>query len=180
MPEPRVSVGHYDPVRERRAELRAQALLRSCVNPEEWAMYSQLGLIRVWGRAVGHAARVALDGGAVALYAYLIYPYRPIVAYVPDSTRLLGEYCVAFGDGERGTDRLPPSDDVLAKWLALIGDERRLIATANVHPAGRQLDPVRVRRDLAALAAWERGRGTRPQWPPGSLPDRWPPTTDST
>ncbi len=39
----------YDPGRERRAEQRARELLRSCVNEEEWAMYRDLGFIRVWG-----------------------------------------------------------------------------------------------------------------------------------
>src|SRR5580693_2889720 len=39
----------YDPGRERRAESRARALLRSCVNEEEWAMYRDLGFLRVWG-----------------------------------------------------------------------------------------------------------------------------------
>ena len=39
----------YDPGRERRAEQRARALLRSCVNEEEWGMYRDLGFIRVWG-----------------------------------------------------------------------------------------------------------------------------------
>ena len=37
----------YDPGRERRAEQRARELLRSCVNAEEWAMYRDLGFIRV-------------------------------------------------------------------------------------------------------------------------------------
>jgi len=41
----------YDPGRERRAELRAVALLRSCVNEEEWAMYRDLGFLRVWGQS---------------------------------------------------------------------------------------------------------------------------------
>ena len=39
----------YDPGRERRAEQRARSLLRSCVNQEEWEMYRDLGLLRVWG-----------------------------------------------------------------------------------------------------------------------------------
>src|SRR5881275_1767251 len=39
----------YDPGRERRAEQRARSLLRSCVNEEEWAMYRDLGFLRVWG-----------------------------------------------------------------------------------------------------------------------------------
>ena len=37
----------YDPGRERRAEQRARELLRSCVNEEEWGMYSDLGFLRV-------------------------------------------------------------------------------------------------------------------------------------
>ena len=45
-----------DPGRERRAEQRARELLRSCVNDEEWAMYRDLGFIRVAGR---HARRDA-------------------------------------------------------------------------------------------------------------------------
>ena len=44
-----VPTGDYDPGRERRAEQRARELLRSCVNEEEWAMYRELGFIRVWG-----------------------------------------------------------------------------------------------------------------------------------
>ena len=39
-----------DPGRERRAEQRARELLRSCVNDEEWAMYRDLGFIRVRGK----------------------------------------------------------------------------------------------------------------------------------
>ena len=42
----------------------------------------------------------------------------------------------------------------------LRADEHELIGTANVHPLGRQLDPAMVRRDLAALRAWQR-RDTR-------------------
>jgi hypothetical protein len=45
---------------------------------------------------------------------------------------------------------------VLAKWMALTGDERRLISTANMHLPGRQLDPTQVTRDLWRLAQWER------------------------
>ena len=44
------SMDGYDPGRERRAEQRARELLRSCVNEEEWAMYRDLGFIRVCGR----------------------------------------------------------------------------------------------------------------------------------
>jgi len=148
----------YDPGRERRAEQRARVLLRSCVNEEEWAMYRDLGFIRVWGTHADCPDDSAAAGGAA--YAYLVYPHRPIVAYLAQTHRLLGEYCVAFPDESRpyGSARLPDSDDVLAKWMALTGDERRLICTANMHLPGRQLDPVAVRRDLWRLAQWERAR----------------------
>jgi hypothetical protein len=145
----------FDPGRERRAEQRARALLHSCVSEEEWAMYRDLGFIRVWGaQASGPSAAGA------APYAYLIYPHRPIVAYLAQTHRLLSEYCVEFPDHTRpfGSARLPDSDDVLAKWMALTGDERGLIESANMHLPGRQLDPVRVKRDLWRLAQWERAR----------------------
>jgi hypothetical protein len=143
----------WDPGRERRAEQRARELLRSCVNEEEWGMYRDLGFIRVWGRG----------NGGHAPYAYLIYPHKPIVAYLPQTRTLLNEYCVAFPDETRpyGSARLPDSDDVLAKWMALTGDERHLVASANMHLPGRQVDPRQVRRDLWRLQMWERERTTR-------------------
>jgi len=149
----------FDPGRERRAEQRARELLRSCVNDEEWAMYRDLGFIRVWGTQADGPAR----GTNGAPYAYLIYPHKPIVAYLPQTSRLLNEYCVEFPDQTRpyGSARLPDSDDVLAKWMALTGDERRLIATANMHLPGRQVDPKTVRRDLWRLQQWERRRVAR-------------------
>src|SRR5947209_786818 len=64
----------YDPGRERRAEQRARALLRSCVNDEEWAMYRDLGFIRVWGMLTEGPDEGGGTGGAA--YAYLIYPHR--------------------------------------------------------------------------------------------------------
>ena len=190
----------YDPGRERRAEQRARELLRSCIESEDWAMYRDLGFLRVWGglgcaapapgpkslqadspqaqSPQGHAgaeARQDAGGGATAgagpgsgpgpgapgaPYAYLIYPHRPIVAYIPQTGALLNEYCVAFPDNSRpyGSARLPDSDDVLAKWMALTADERRLIADANMHLPGRQIDPDRIRRDLLRLSRWERAR----------------------
>ena len=146
----------YDRGRELRAEQRARALLASVIDEEDWAMYRDLGFLRVWG-SVRHAA----DGPAAgAPYAYLIYPHRPIVAYLPQTGALLNEYCVAFPDLSKpyGSARLPDSDDVLAKWMALTADERRLIADANMHLPGRQIDPDTVRRDLLRLARWERER----------------------
>jgi hypothetical protein len=140
----------WDPGRERRAEQRARELLRSCVNEEEWAMYRDLGFIRVWGRG----------NGGRAPYAYLVYPHKPVVAYLPQTRELLNEYCVEFPDESRpyGSARLPESDDVLAKWMALTGDEERLVRNANLHMPGRQVDPRAVRRDLWRLSEWERKR----------------------
>ena len=149
-----------DPGRERRAEQRARELLRSCVNEEEWAMYRDLGFIRVWGTQAEGPGRGMTRGTGGAPYAYLIYPHKPIVAYLPQTGRLLNEYCVEFPDETRpyGSARLPDSDDVLAKWMALTADERRLIETANMHLPGRQVDPRQVRRDLMRLGHWERAR----------------------
>jgi hypothetical protein len=164
----------YDPGRERRAEQRARELLRSCVNAEEWAMYRDLGFIRVWGSLAQGPAR---GGGTSrpaegALYAYLVYPHKPIVAYLPQTRELLSEYCVEFPDETRpyGSARLPDSDDVLAKWMALTGDERRLIGQANLHLPGRQVDPKQVRRDLWRLGQWERARLQRQSRSEGSVP----------
>jgi hypothetical protein len=154
----------YDPGRERRAEQRARELLRSCVNAEEWAMYRDLGFIRVAGK---HARREADRPSGGPAYAYLVYAHKPIVAYVPESGQLLSEYCVEFPDmtGSGGRHRLPASDDVLAKWMALTSDEDRVIRRANMHLVGRQLDPARVRRDLWRLAEWERRRHRRRELP---------------
>jgi hypothetical protein len=152
----------YDPGRERRAEQRARELLKSCVSEEEWAMYRDLGFIRVWGGQEGVPADAAQDLRGVA-YAYLVYPHKPIVAYLPQTGQLLNEYCVEFPDETRpyGSARLPDSDDVLAKWMALKGDERRLIAEANLHLPGRQIDPKQVQRDIWRLGRWERERLAR-------------------
>ncbi len=148
----------YDPGRELRAEQRARELLRSCVNDEEWEMYRDLGFLRVWGRQSEGPADGRAHSGVP--YAYLIYPHRPIVAYLAQTHRLLGEYCVTFPDETRpyGSARLPDSDDVLAKWMALTADESRLIRIANLHLPGRQIDPDEVRRDLWRLGQWERRR----------------------
>lgn len=156
-------VDEYDPGRELRAEQRARALLRSCVNEEDWAMYSELGFLRVWGKLEARP------------YAYLIYPHKPILAYVPSTSHMLGEYCVEFPDRTRpfGSTRLPDSDDVLAKWMALTADERALIEQANMHLAGRQIRVVKARRDLVRLACWERERGESRRRAPrraGSVP----------
>ena len=122
-------------------------------------MYRDLGFIKVPGRF----ARRVTDRAEDPSYAYLVYPHRPIVAYVPATGQLLSEYCVEFPDLASGPRRarLPASDDVLAKWMALTSDEGRVIRRANMHLVGRQLDPARVRRDLWRLAEWERRRHRR-------------------
>jgi hypothetical protein len=118
------------------AERRARELLRAVVARREFEAYERLGFISV--------------AGANPRYAYLVYPYRPLVAYDTATGEPLCEYCVAFADeGER----LPPADDVLAKWMALRGSERELIAEANHDPAGHQVDPAHVRRDIVRLGA---------------------------
>jgi hypothetical protein len=156
----------FDRGRELRAEQRARALLRSCVNEEDWAMYHDLGFLRVWGASHG--------AGASDRAAYLIYPHRPIVAYLPQTGLLLGEYCVAFPDHTRpfGSSQLPDSDDVLAKWMALTADERSLISDANMHLPGRQVDVELVRSDLARLARWERERFAHERGGADSVPRR--------
>jgi len=151
----------FDPGRERRAEQRARQLLKSCVDEEEWAMYRDLGFIRVWGRNADGPEQGGTDRTLEgAPYAYLVYPHKPIVSFLPQTRQLLSEYCVEFPDETKpyGSSRLPDSDDVLAKWMALTGDERRLIATANMHLPGRQVDPKQARRDLWRLSEWERVR----------------------
>jgi hypothetical protein len=151
----------YDPGRERRAEQRARELLKSCVNEEEWAMYRDLGFIRVWGGA-SHGPAGSRDLHGVP-YAYLVYPHKPVLAYLPQTGELLAEYCVEFPDETRpyGSPRLPDSDDVLAKWMALKGDEERLVGEANMHLPGRQHDPKRIQRDVWRLGRWERERLAR-------------------
>jgi hypothetical protein len=149
----------YDPGRERRAEQRARALLESCVNEEEWAMYRDLGFLRVWG-----SAGAAAGGASGGRYGYLIYPHRPLVAFLADTGTVLNEYCVALHaqHWSAGQVRLPDSDDVLAKWMMLTADERQLLGQANMHLPGRQVDPGQVQRDLGRLAQWEAERAARP------------------
>ncbi len=113
---------------------------------------------RLPARLGRHATGRASASGAP--YAYLIYPHSRSSPTCPQTGALLNEYCVAFPDHTRpyGSARLPDSDDVLAKWMALTADERRLIADANMHLPGRQIDPERGAPRPARLARWERER----------------------
>lgn len=136
-----------DPGRELRAERRAEALLRSVLGADAFEAYRALGFLHAYGEP---------DEDGVPVYGYLIYPHKPIVSFDVASGELLNEHCVAFPDRtepEHG-QRLPDADDVLAKWMALRGDERGLIGAANMNLPGRQLDPDHVRRDLVRLTEW--------------------------
>lgn len=122
------------------AEAKARELMRSVLAEEDYRAYDELGFISVPGR-----------GDPDSGYAYLVYPHRPLVAYETATGRLLTEFCVRFEDAG---ERLPDADDVLAKWIAMSGGERELMATANVDPPGHQIDPEHVRRDLERLRRW--------------------------
>ena len=140
----------YDPGRERRAEQRARELLRSCVNEEEWSMYRDLGFIRVAGR---HARRESDKQNGPA-YAYLVYPHKPIVAFVPASGQLLSEYCVEFPD---------------------LTGRRRAPAPARLGRRAREVDGAHLGRGPGHPAREPAPRGTsarpRPR-PPRSLAAR--------
>ena len=112
----------YDPGRERRAEQRARELLRSCVNAEEWAMYRDLGFIRVGGK---HTRRDADRSGRGPAYAYLIYAHKPIVAFVPRQRAA----------AERVLRRVPRHDR-----------ERRAPPPAGVGRRARQVDGAHLGR----------------------------------
>lgn len=142
-----VSRPDLDPGRRLRAERRAEALLESVIGPELFLAYRRLGFIGVFG---------ALEDDGQPGYGYLIYPHRPIVSFDSRSGELLSEYCVSFPDRDelRFGERLPDADDVLAKWLGLRGDEDGLLAEANMHLVGRQVDPAQARRDVARLGEW--------------------------
>ena len=104
--------------------------------------------------ARGGARRLRDPAAAEPPYAYLIYPHKPIVAYVPDTAQLLSEYCVEFPDLTGATAPRPPAR--LRRRAGQVDgahpDENRVIGRANMHLVGRQLDPARVRRDLWRLS----------------------------
>ena len=136
-----------DPGRELRAERRAEQLLKSVLGEDAFEAYRALGFLHSFGPE---------DETGAPSYGYLIYPHKPLVSYDVRSGELLNEHCVAFPDrtGSEYGERLPDADDVLAKWMALRGDERGLIRAANLNLPGRQLDPDHVRRDLIRLSEW--------------------------
>jgi len=116
------------------AEARARELLRSVVSADDFELYERLGFISVPGRN--------------PRYAWLVYPYRPLIAYDPATGELLSEFCIRFADGG---DRLPPADDILARWMTLCSREQELIAESNLNPPGSQVDPDQARRDIERI-----------------------------
>ena len=85
----------------------------------------------------------------------------------PRTGELLNEYCVGFPDRSepRAGQRLPDADDVLAKWMALRGDERELIvggehaparAPARPRPGAARPDRLREWRGAAARSTPQR------------------------
>jgi len=149
---PRRSPHHYrshvvDPGRALRAERKAELLMRSVLDPADYEAYKALGFLHAYGTAERN--------GSQPTYGYLIYPHKPLVSYDIETGELLNEHCVSFPDRHSDFgERLPDADDVLAKWMALRGDERVLIAAANMHLPGRQLDPDHVRRDIVRMSEW--------------------------
>ncbi|WP_320669980.1 hypothetical protein [Patulibacter defluvii] len=141
----------------RRSEATAQELLRTCLDDENWAMYRDLGFVRVWGRSGRAPAPSGRRPPPGVAYAYLLYPHGPYVVFLPQTTTLLGECRVQLA-GVDPTDPLTPSDDVLAHWMALTGDEHGVIASARIATPGTELARRRVRRDLWRLREWERER----------------------
>ena len=124
----------------RAARPRAAA---SCVNEEEWAMYRDLGFIRVWGGCAGGPARArhAPRPAAARRTPTSIYPHKPIVAYLPQTARA----------AQRVLRRVPGRDAAL-----------RQRAAAGLRRRAGQVDGAHRRR-----AAPDRQRQHAPARPPG-------------
>lgn len=131
-------------------------MLRASTSDEDWEMYAELGLIRVWGRGRNGPAqggtRATRQG---ASYAYLVYPSGPVVSYLPKTLELLGELTLAE---EITRDARTPTDVVLAAWLALCDREDEVVGDAWFHLPGHRSDVETVRRDLWRLTQWEQAR----------------------
>lgn len=152
--------GRAGRVERRRAEATARELLRTCLDDEDWAMYRDLGFVRVWGgggRAPAPSGRRPAPGVA---YAYLVSPHRPHVVFLPQTSTLLGECRVELA-GLDPADPLVATDDVLAHWMALTQDEHGVVASARICFPGTELSRRALRRDLWRLREWERGRTER-------------------
>lgn len=145
-----------DPGVAHRAEQQARRMLRASASTEDWELYDELGLIRVWGRGRNGPAqggtRATRQG---ATYAYLVYPSGPVVSYLPKTLELLGELTPAE---EITRDARTPTDVVLATWLALCDREDEVVRESGFHLPGHRTDVEAVRRDLWRLTQWEQAR----------------------
>ena len=142
-----LAIGRKLTPEERAAEDRAEDLLGSVVGDDALAAYRVLGFLHSFG---------SNEADGLPGYGYLIYPHRPIVSFDTRSGEPLNELCVRFPDRteEGAPERLPDADDVLAKWMALRGDELGLLAEANIDRPGTQIDPAQARRDILRLQEW--------------------------
>ncbi|WP_026912431.1 hypothetical protein [Patulibacter minatonensis] len=155
-----VRAGRAGHLERKRAEATARDLLRTCLDEDSWAMYRDLGFVRVWGgggRAPAPSGRRPASGVA---YAYLVYPHRPHVVFLPQTTTLLGECRVQLA-GLDPDEPLVASDDVLAHWMALTQDERGVVASARISFPGTEFSRRSIRRDLWRMREWERERTER-------------------
>lgn len=145
-----------DPGVAHRAEQQARRMLRASASEEDWELYNELGLIRVWGSGRNGPAqggtRATRQG---ASYAFLIYPSGPVVSYLPKTLELLGELTPAE---EVTRHARTPTDVVLATWLALCDREDEVVGEAGFHLPGHRTDVEAVRRDLWRLTQWEQAR----------------------
>lgn len=146
-----------DPGAARRAEQQARRMLEASTSAEEWEMYRELGVLRVWGGIMSGPPQGGTRATrAGAPYAYLIYPFGPVVSYLPQTRELLGE--LTLGPRGRGDGPESEADDVLAKWLALSQEESATVAAADFQLPGHRTDPEQVRRDIWRLSQWEQAR----------------------
>ena len=108
---------------------RARALLRSCVNERDWAMYRDLGFLRVWGGLSVHA------GGQEAPYArieVLVNKDHMVPAQLKyfnaDGTNVKTETRTGYTcEGDVCTPgELKMTDNVKGNWTKLIAKSRKV------------------------------------------------------
>ena len=135
-------------------------------------MYRDLGFIRVWGGQAGPRRRGARPARRPVRLPRSIRTSRSSpTCRRPASSSTSTASSSPTRRGPYGSALLPDSDDVLAKWMALRGDERGLIAEANLHlPGPPDRPPSGPARHLAPRPLG--ARATRRAAPrPGGGPD---------
>ncbi|MDX8150429.1 hypothetical protein SK069_02390 [Patulibacter brassicae] len=155
-----LALGGAGRAERRRSEATARDLLRTVLDEESWAMYRDLGFVRVWGRRPRAPAPSGRRPPSGVAYAYLLYPHAPYVVFLPQTTTLLGECQVRLAAVDP-SEPLTATDDLLANWMALTGDESGVVASAHISTPGTTTSRRRVRRDLWRLREWERERAER-------------------